>query len=124
MLAVASHAAHRHAAKVHPVVAALTAISLMRAASPRAVVGRGDFQRGVGGFRAGLQKHLGQTLGRHRRQRLGGFEFHRVAHLEWRRIVQDGGLTLDGLDNRAAVMAGVHTTGRRSHPAWRPSASV
>ena len=109
LLAVATDAAHGHAAEADAVVAALPphqphALAL----AARLLVGEGDLQRGVRALAAGIGEEdavqpLGRDLGDARRR----LEGDGVAELEGRREIHHRRLLLDGLGDLAPAMAGI-----------------
>ena len=109
-LAVGRQAAHAHATEVHTVVTLLAANEHVAVAfTAGTVVGQGDFEGGVGRFRAGVAKqHLVQIARRHGGDHLGGLEGLVVAGLKSRGVVQRVQLLFDGLVDRLAVVACAH----------------
>ena len=108
-LAVVGEPADRHAAEADAVIAALAAdeARALRLAA-RVPIGERDFQRGVGGFRAGIaEEHMIEIAGRERGDPAGQLEGARMAELECRREIELGRLRLDRLHDRAAVMPGI-----------------
>jgi hypothetical protein len=108
-LAVVGHAADRDAAEADAVVAALAADQpLARAVSAHVVIGEGDLQRGVARLRAGVgEEHVIEIGGRQRGDPRGELEHQRMAKVEGRAEIELARLTLDRLDDPAAVVAGV-----------------
>ena len=109
-LAIRAEAAHRDAAEVDAVVAALAPdepeASVVAA---RAVIGERDLERAVDRLRTGVrEKHALEALRRDRREPLGKIEGERMTHLERRCEVHLRGLALDRLHDLRPAMAGVH----------------
>ena len=116
-LAVIDDAAHGNPAEIHPVIAALAPDQAgARALADSALIGDGDFQRGLDRFRSGIgEKHMLHRARRHIAQAVGQLESLGMAHLEGRRIVQLTCLLADRLDNLGAVMARI-TAPQPRHP--------
>ncbi len=108
-LAVVRQAAHRHAAEADAVVALLAADETGALAfAAHAVVGQGDLQCTVHGFRTGVaEEHLVEVAGRKRRQALCQLERQRRTHREVGREIQRANLLLHRLDDARAGVAGV-----------------
>jgi len=102
--------AHRHAAEVDAVIAALTpdeAETLRFAAG--AMVGERDLERRVDRFGARIgEEQAREALRRDAREPLGELERDRMAHLEGGREVHRRDLALDRLDDLRAAMPRVH----------------
>jgi hypothetical protein len=109
LLAVAADTAHRHAAEIDPVIAALAADEARARPLPDgALIGERNLERGFDRFRAGIGekdvvdalRHVGDEARRE-------LEDPGVPHLEGRRIVEFAHLPLDGLDDLRTGVAGV-----------------
>ena len=109
-LAVVDHAAHRHAAKTHPVIALFASDQAhARGVAAGALIGDGDLERRVHGFRAGV----GEKYPVHARRRYLGepgreFEGERMAHLERRRELHGAQLAPHRVGDLAPAVTGVH----------------
>jgi hypothetical protein len=110
------------AAEADPVIAAFAADQAdALTLPPHVVVGERNFQRGVDRFRAGIaEEHVVEVAGREvcdpacQLERLG------MGELERRRIVELGGLALDRLHDRIAIVARIgapHPGGAIEHGA-------
>src|SRR5690606_33042362 len=108
-LPVRPDAAHRHAAEVDAVVAALAADqpeALALAAGT--VVGKRDLEGRIGRLGAGIgEEDARVALGRNLRKPLGELKGDRVAHLERGREVELRRLLADRLDDPRPAVAGV-----------------
>ena len=72
------------------------------------MIGERDLERGIDRLRAGIaEEHAVEIAGRQRRDAARQLERFRVGKLERRRVIEFGGLALDGGDDRIAVMAGI-----------------
>ena len=109
LLAVRHDAADRDAAEADAVIAALAPDQPHARGLPtHIVIGERDFERGVDRLRAGIaEEHVVEIAGRQRRHARGELEGLGMAELEGRRVVELGGLRLDRLDDRVAVMPGI-----------------
>ena len=108
-LAVRHDPAHRNAAEADAVIAALAPDQAhARGLAAHVVVGERDLERGVDRLRARIaEEHVIEIAGRERRDAARELERLRVRELERRRIIEFGGLLLDRLDDRGAVVAGI-----------------
>jgi hypothetical protein len=109
-LAVGHDAAHRDAAEIDAVIAALAADQAGAGAlAAGTVIGNCHLQRRVGRFGTRIgEEHMLHALRSDVDQPVGQLEHDGMAHLEGRRIVEFGGLVLDRLGDLRAAMAGVH----------------
>ena len=125
-LAVGDHAAHRDAAEVHAVIAALAADQAGAAGlAVGAVIGQRDLQRRVGGLGSGVaEEGVVQIAGRHGGEARGQFEHLGMTELEGRREVQFGGRLLDRRDDGLAAVAGVGAPEPRAAVENRPAGQV
>ncbi len=107
--AVIDHAAHRHAAKAHSVIALLAADqagALARAAGP--MVGNRDLQSRVDGLGARIgEEHAIHPRRCDRRQPIRQFERDRMAHLEGRGEFHGVELARHGVGDFAPAVAGI-----------------
>ncbi len=72
------------------------------------MIGEGDLERGIDSLRAGIgEEHVVEIAGQQRRDPGGELEGLGMAHLEGRRIVHLGGLTLDRRDDLGMAVPGV-----------------
>ncbi len=108
-LAVRHHAAHRGAADVHAVVAALAADEPRAAGfTLEALVLQGDLERRIHGLGARVhEEHMVEPGGRDLRHLVGEVEGLRVAHVEGRREVHLFQRLGHGLADFLAAMAGI-----------------
>ncbi len=108
-LAVVDHTAYRQAAEADPVVAQFAADQAGAGAlADGALVGKGDLQRGVRRFRAGVgEEHFVQARRGDFRQPRGEFERQRVTHLERRGVVEGGDLPGHRFADLAPAVAGI-----------------
>ena len=108
-LAVVDHTAYRQAAEADPVVAQFAADQAGAGAlADGALVGKGDLQRGVRRFRAGVgEEYFVQARRGDFRQPRGEFERQRVTHLERRGVVEGGDLPGHRFADLAPAVAGI-----------------
>ena len=106
-LAVVDNAAHGNPAEIHTVIAALAPDQAgARALADSALIGDGDFQRGLDRLGPGIgEKHMLHRAGRHIAQPVGQLERLGMTHLEGWRIIQLTRLLADRLDDLGAVVA-------------------
>ena len=114
--AVGGQTAHTHAAKVHAVVALFSSNEDIAVAFPAgSVVGQGDLQGGVGGFRTRVaKKHLVQIARAQIGNHLCGLKGLVVADLKGRGVVEGVELFFDGFGNGPAVVTRAHTPQARN----------
>jgi len=109
LLAVGNNATNRDAAEADAVIAALAADQPhARGVAAHVVEGERDLERGVDRLRTGIaEEYVIEIAGRERRDPARQLERLGVRKLEGRRVVELGRLSLDRLDDRVAVMAGI-----------------